>query len=449
VQAVIPAVVHVSAIQKPSGISVGYENSAGIGRSKHQGADRDLPPAALDEVLRRFFSTPDVPIRSTGSGFIIDPAGFIVTEDHVVESRRVTVTFQDGKRHAARIIGRDPKTGLALLKIDVDQPLPSVGCGDSDTARVGDWVFAIGNPFGLDATVTSGIISGRGRDLHLGPYDDFLQIDAAINLGNSGGPTFDLDGKVIGVNTAIYTPNVGSVGIGFAVPANLAQPVIAQLKARGKVERGWLGVRLQDLTPELAEGGLVADVTPDGPAARAGFALGDVILAVNGRSITKKRDLLVALASIPAGQRAEIRVWRRDAETVLRPVIGEMPESLQITANAPRESRAPRKEVIVGLNLAPLNEAQRELLQIPPKIKGVIVLSIDDDSAFLRLGIRGGDVIENINERPVTSPAEATARLKEALASPRRNVLMLVNRNGTNRFLAMSLENAPNGRDDG
>ena len=458
VQAVILAVVHVSAIQKPSGISVGYQNSAGIRRSKHQSADRGLPPAALDELLRRFFSIPDVPIRSTGSGFIIDPTGFIVTEDHVVENaEKVTVTFQDAKRHAARIIGRDPKTGLALLKIDVDHPLPSIGWGDSDTARVGDWVFAIGNPFGLDATVTSGIISGRGRDVHLGPYDDFLQIDAAINLGNSGGPTFDLDGKVIGVNTAIYTPNVGSVGIGFAVPANLAQPVIAQLKARGKVERGWLGVRIQDLTPALAqgfglveaEGGLVADVTPDGPAARAGFALGDVILAVNGRSITKKRDLLVALAAIPVGQRAELRVWRRDAEIVLRPVIGEMPESLQITANAPREIRAPRKEVVVGLNLAPLTEARRELLEIPPKITGVIVLSIDDDSAFLRLGIRPGDVIESINERAVTSPAEATARLKEALASPPKNVLMLINRNGTNRYLAMSLEDAPNGRDDG
>jgi serine protease Do len=352
----------------------------------------------------------------------------------------VTVTFQDGKRHSAQIIGRDPKTGLALLKIDVGRPLPSVGWGDSDTARVGDWVFAIGNPFGLDATVTSGIISGRGRDVHLGPYDDFPQIDAAINLGKSGGPTFDLDGKVIGINTAIYTANTRSVGTGFAVPANPAQPVIAQLKTRGKVERGWLGVGIQDLTPELAqsfglveaEGGLVADVTPDGLAARAGFALGDVILAVNGRSITKKRDLLVALAAIPIGQKAEMRVWRRDAETVLRPVIGEMPVSLQITANASRESRAPRKEVIVGLNLAPLTKARRKLLETPPNIRGVIVLSIDDDSAFLRSGIRPRDVIESVNQRPVSSPAEATARLKEALVSPRRNVLVLINRNGTN-----------------
>jgi serine protease Do len=191
----------------------------------------------------------------------------------------VTVTFQEGEPHSARIIGRDSKTDLALLKIDVDQPLPYVGWGDSDTARVGDWVMAIGNPFGLDATVSSGIISGRGRDIHLGSYDDFLQIDAAINLDNSGGPAFNLDGRVIGINTAIYSPNTGSVGIGFAVPANLAQPVIAQLRAHGKVERGWLGVRIQDLTPELAhsfglpktKGGLVGDVTVGSPAARAGF----------------------------------------------------------------------------------------------------------------------------------------------------------------------------------
>ena len=235
----MPAVVHVSAVQRPSTMTIREEDSARLRRSKHRSADRGLPTAALDE-LRQFFGTPEMPIKSMGSGFIIDPDGYIVTEDHVVENaEKVTVTFQDGKPHSARIIGRDPKTDLALLKIEVDHPLPYVGWGDSDTAQVGDWVVAIGNPFGLDASVSSGIISGRGRDIHLGPYDDFLQIDAAINLGNSGGPAFDLCGQVIGINTAIYLPNSGSVGIGFAVPANLAQPVIAQLKTRGNVERGW------------------------------------------------------------------------------------------------------------------------------------------------------------------------------------------------------------------
>ena len=239
VQAVMPAVVHVSAVKSTAKTTTGEEEAAGLKRARHQGEDRGLPPAALDELLRRFFGMPELPVKSTGSGFLIGSEGYIVTEDHIIEDANdLTVTLQDGKQHSARVIRRDPKTDLALLKINADHLLPYVGWGDSDAAQVGDWVVVIGNPFGLDATVSSGIISGRGRDIHLGSYDDFLQIDAAINLGNSGGPTFDLSGRVIGINTAIYSPNTGSVGIGFAVPANLARPVIEQLKSRGRVERG-------------------------------------------------------------------------------------------------------------------------------------------------------------------------------------------------------------------
>jgi serine protease Do len=400
-------VVRVSAVERASITSGGAEDDVGRRPPKRRSADRALPPDTLDET-----------IRSTGSGFIIDPSGLIVTEDHVIENaEQVTVTFQNGTRHPARIIGRDAKTDLALLKIEVDHALPYVGWGDSDAVRVGDWVLAIGNPFGLDATVTSGIISGRGRNLaDLGSYDDFLQIDAAINPGNSGGPAFDLDGRVIGINTALYSPNPGSVGIGFAVPANLAKPVIAQLKVSGKVERGWLGVRIQELTPELvqsfrlakAEGGLVADLTAGGPAARAGFAPGDVILSINGQVVPKKHHLLLALAAMPIGQKAEMRVWRQGAEVVLRPVIGEMPTSPQPLANVPPQRRSHRNSFIIGLRVGQLTEARRDRLEIPPIVNGVIVLSIDDDSAFQRLGLRPGDVIESINQRRVISPAEVT-----------------------------------------
>ena len=259
----------------------------------------------------------------------------------------ITVTLHDATQHQARIVGRDALTDLALLKVDTSRPLPYVRWGDSDAARVGDWVLAIGNPFGLDDTVSSGIISARGRDIHSGPYDDFLQIDASINRGNSGGPTFDLRGRVIGINSAIYSPNGGSVGIGFAIPANLARPVVEQLKEHGKVERGWLGIQIQEVTPAIARGfglarpagALVAGLGADGPAARAGFAQGDVILAVNGHEISRMRDLPLVVAEMPVGQSADVSVWRRDREITLRPVIGEMPEGPETAKPRARRKR--------------------------------------------------------------------------------------------------------------
>jgi serine protease Do len=269
-----------------------------------------------------------------GSGFIIDPGGYVVTDDHVVENAEaVTVVLQDATEYVARIVGRDPLTDLALLKIDGARALPHVRWGDSDTARVGDWVLAIGSPFGLDNTVSSGIISGRGRDIHAGPYDDFLQIDAAMNRGNSGGPTFDLEGNVIGINTAIYSPNGGSVGIGFAIPANRARPVVDQLKTYGRVARGWLGVQIQPVTPDIARslglpkvsGALVAKVGAGSPAAVAGFRQGDIILSINGREISRMHDLPLVVAETPIGQMAAVTVWRGNTALSLQPIIGEMP----------------------------------------------------------------------------------------------------------------------------
>ena len=367
VQEVMPAVVNVSAMQRVSKAAADREDTRG-GRVEDRVALNGVPPSVLDELLRRFLdghhhrgaAGPKVASVALGSGFIIDPSGYVVTDDHVVENAEaVTVVVQDATEYSARIIGRDPLTDLALLKIDGARPLPHVRWGDSDAARVGDWVLAIGSPFGLDNTVSSGIISGRGRDIHAGPYDDFLQIDAAMNRGNSGGPTFDLSGNVIGINTAIYSPNGGSVGIGFAIPANRARPVVEQLKAQGRVARGWLGVQIQPVTDEIARtlglpnaaGALVGKVGAGSPAAAAGFERGDVILSINGREIRRMHDLPLVIAETPIGQMAAVTVWRRKAALELRPIIGEMPANPMV-AELKQENPGGRRSE--GAVVAPL-----------------------------------------------------------------------------------------------
>ncbi|HYZ40845.1 MAG TPA: trypsin-like peptidase domain-containing protein [Stellaceae bacterium] len=340
VQRVMPAVVNVAAVQRIARAAAdGAKPEAD--RAAHGHAMNGLPSAAIDEFFRRFFGArprggiaPTVTSVALGSGFIIDPSGYVVTDDHVIEDAdKVSIAFQDAVEYPARIVGRDPLTDIALLKVEAAQPLSYVQWGDSDAARIGDWVLAIGSPFGLENTVSSGIISGRGRDLHAGPYDDFLQIDAAMNRGNSGGPTFDLRGNVIGVNTAIYSPNGGSVGIGFAIPANRARPIVEQLRAHGRVARGWLGVQIQAVSPAVAYnlglsrvvGAFVEKVGPGSPAAAPGFERGDVILSVNGREVRRLHDLPFVIAEMPIGQTAAVTIWRRNAALSLRPVIGEMP----------------------------------------------------------------------------------------------------------------------------
>jgi len=464
VQGVMPTVVNVSAIQRAGKIA-GDQSELRPGRAKDQNAPRGLPPSTLDEFLRRFFEqqgrkgTP-LPSTALGSGFIVDPSGYVVTDDHVVENAdKIMITFQDGGQYPARVVGLDAPTDLALLKIDTERPLPHVRWGDSDTARVGDWVLAIGNPFGLDSTVSSGIISARGRDIHAGPYDDFLQIDAAINRGNSGGPTFDLNGNVIGINTAIYSPNGGSVGIGFAIPANLARRVIEQLRAHGRVARGWLGVQIQQVTPEIAEsfglpkaeGALVAGVAADGPAARAGFAQGDIILSVDGHDIARMRELPLVVAETTIGEPATVKVWRQKAETTLQPVIGEMPqtpEHLEIRQGE-REGQRLERPGATGLKLVPLTPQRRQRLGVPPKTNGVVVTAIDEDSPFADLDLLPGDVIEEIDQHPVTSPEDATNRLREAATSGRKSVMLLINRHGTDHYLATSLDNIGQNRRNG
>ena len=322
VEQVLPAVVNVSVATKDaeeSELAAPDEN------------DKALPTSPFEEFLRRYFGgqSPQAPSHraeprgleqvALGSGFIIDPMGYVVTNNHLVEEAgTITVVLQDNSRHPARLVGRDALTDVALLKIDSDGKLPYVRWGDSDAAQVGDWVMAVGNPFGLGGTVTVGIISARGRNIDSGPYDDYLQIDAPMNRGNSGGPTFNLVGEVIGINAAILSPSGGSIGIGFAIPSSVAKPVNDQLKAHGTVERGGLGVQIQRLTPEIAkslgrdeaQGALVAALTADSPAAKAGVRQGDIVLAFAGKKIAEPRDLSLAVATAPIGKEASLTVWR-------------------------------------------------------------------------------------------------------------------------------------------
>ena len=470
VKKVLPAVVNVSVTMKAGGPTDQDEADNGDQGDNGDQSDPDqaapnrpgFPPSPFDQFLRKFFEQqqgghaqpePQVKRMALGSGFIIDPSGYVVTNNHVVQNAdKVTVIFQDDSTHPAKVVGRDTKTDLALLKIDSAQPLPSVSWGDSNDAQVGDWVLAVGNPFGLGGTVSTGIVSARGRDIHAGPYDDFLQIDASINRGNSGGPTFNLDGKVIGINTAIYSPNGGSVGIGFAIPSSLAKPVIEQLKEHGKVERGWLGVQIQTVTPEIAkslglpkaEGALVADVTPDAPAAKVGIKQGDVILSYDSHDISKLRDLPLAVAETPVGKKEQVKLWRDGHETTVEPVIAEMPAHPERVAQ--NEDGGAQKTM--GLSLESLTNQRREELRVPKDVKGVVVAAVAPDSPLAQIGVQRGDVIQAINRVPVATPHEATEQFaklsKEKGAS--RSLLLLLNRHGINQYVAMTVEeNGGNG----
>src|SRR5271154_4975464 len=412
VKQVMPAVVNISVTELANAIS--GDDGDDQDASPDQGLPKNFPPSPFDELLRRFFQqqqrqgqslpVPHGQMVALGSGFIIDPAGYIVTNNHVVDhADKVTVIFQDDSRHPAKVLGRDPKTDLALLKIDAKQPLPYVSWGDSGQSQVGDWVLAVGNPFGLGGTVSPGVISARSRDIHSGPYDDFLQIDASINRGNSGGPDFNLNGQVVGINTAIYSPNGGSVGIGFAIPSNLAKPVIEQLEEHGKVARGWLGVQIQEVTPAIAkslglandQGALVADVTKGSPAEKAGFKQGDVIESFNGHAIAKLRDLPIMVAETPVGTTAKVQIRRQGQETALNTTIVEQPANLEKLASNDTEqpSAKPERTSALGLKLQALTPELRKQLKVPGHIKGVAVSAIADSSPLADVDLQAGDVI--------------------------------------------------------
>src|SRR4029077_21209741 len=343
-------------------------------------------------------------------------------------------------------VGRDPKTDIALLKSESNKPLPYVTFGDSGAAQVGDWVMAVGNPFGLGGTVTTGIISARGRDIHSGPFDDFLQIDAPINRGNSGGPTFNLDGQVIGINTAIYSPNGGSVGIGFAVPSNVAKTVVAQLEEHGKVSRGWLGVQIQGVTPAIAaslglqgeHGAIVAVVTQNSPGAKAGLKQGDVILSFNGSEVGRLHDLPRLVAETAADSHAKMKVWRNGQIIELETTVGELSNGDQVAsaAGGQEEEEASRADGM-GMHCAPLNNQFRRELHLGKDVQGVAITRIDPGSAADDVGLSTGDVIVAIDQQPVKTPQEAAAKLKEIAASPKRSALILLNRHGVTEYVGV------------
>ncbi len=385
--------------------------------------------------------------RALGSGFIIDPDGYVVTNNHVIDrAEEITITVNGGDHYPAKIIGRDPKTDLAVLKIDADRPLPYVEFGDSDTAQVGDWVIAVGNPFGLGGSVSAGIISARGRDIQSGPFDDYLQIDAPINRGNSGGPLFDRDGKVIGINTAIFSPSGGNVGIGFAIPSTMAKTIVEQLKESGQVQRGFLGVQIQEVTEEIAQsldldeakGALIASVEPNGPAEEAGLKTGDLILEFNGQKVERLKDLPRLVAAAKAGEKAEVRVLRDGNERSVKVQVGRMPGDDMTAMKSPESKNSDQAKL--GVTLAPLTAEYRQRLRLPDDAEGVVIVDVERGSPAAREGLRAGDVIKRVGNKKVATPEEVIEALKGQ--AKRKAVLLLISRQGNDRFIAVPLDKA-------
>lgn len=390
---------------------------------------------------------PQRPMQALGSGFIIDAEGYVVTNNHVVEeASKVRVNLSDGRSFDATVVGTDPKTDLALLRIKADKDLPFVSFGDSDTVRVGHPVLAVGNPFGLGGTVTAGIVSARGRNINAGPYDDFLQTDAAINRGNSGGPMFNTNGEVIGINTAIFSPTGGSVGIGFAIPSNLAKDVIAQIKENGSVERGWLGVQIQPVTPEIAEalgldkphGALVASVTPDSPAAKAGLKRGDVVTGFDGRDVADMHELPRLVAAVRAGSEVELTILRDGKEIERDVTVGRLDAGK--VAMAPARDDGTLQSDKLGATLATLTDEARRSLSLAEDVTGVVVTGVDPSGPAAEKGLRPGDVIEQVDGRKVEKPADVAAAVEDGAS--KKAVLLLVNREGSTLFVGIRPKSA-------
>jgi len=388
-------------------------------------------------------------VQSLGSGFVIDPAGVIITNNHVIDGAdRIEVVFMDGTTLPATLTGRDPKTDIAVLKVESQTPLPHVELGDSSRARVGDWVIAIGNPFGLGGTVTAGIISALNRDIHAGNYDDFIQTDASINRGNSGGPLFDMQGRVVGVNSAIISPSGASVGIGFAVPTSTVRPIVEQILEHGETRRGWIGVRIQTVTPEIADslglaparGALIAGLSDDGPAAAAGIEPGDIVLSFDGRNIAAMRDLPRIVAETGIGRTVDVEIYRGGRTIGVKVTVARLDESEAAAAAPPADTApAPARMVVLGLSLAELTATTREGFDIDPETRGVLVTDVDPLSGAAEKGVRPGDVIVQIAQRDVATPADVERIVAAEEKAGRNTVLLRLSSGGDLRFVALRL----------
>ncbi|GGC04066.1 serine protease [Marivita lacus] len=396
----------------------------------------------------------DRPRRSSalGSGFVISEDGYIVTNNHVIEGAdEVLIEFFEGFELPATIVGTDPNTDIALLKVESDTPLKFVTFGDSDTARVGDWVMAMGNPLGQGFSVSAGIVSARNRALS-GTYDDYIQTDAAINRGNSGGPLFNMNGDVIGVNTAILSPNGGSIGIGFSMASNVVTRVIDQLQEFGETRRGWLGVRIQDVTEDMAEalglasaeGALISDV-PEGPAMDAGLQAGDVIISFDGRDVEDTRGLVRQVGNTEVGKAVRVVINRDGATQTLMVTLGRREEaesSVPASQPGPDVEDTPQSMDLMGLTLSPLTTEIREQLELPETAKGLAVMDVDETTEAFEKGLRAGDVITEAGQSPVLALTDLEDRIAEAKEAGRKSILLLVRRAGDPRFVALNIADA-------